>query len=266
MDNKPRKKRIYKLKVKCIYAGCDKEFNCQAKLLIHANTHTGCKPFECDICGKSYFSNGALTAHKIIHTGVKKYNCEKCGKFFIRKLNRDRHKCLNNLKYECQYCTAQYKKPGNLVRHLEFHHSDRRKINVSGECGIICENENILDKHLKNEHNKIRYYCNFCDRKYLFQNSLLAHMQSSHDKYDDNKDKDKDYIKKECNNKDKDSNKDEDIDEDCNDKKDFKKDDNNDEEDFKKNISNKEDDHDDKNSCNSKDHDNYIDEKEDLLK
>lgn len=48
----------------------------------HNDIHTGKKPHQCDICGRTFRERGTLKEHYRIHTGAMPFTCEFCGKAF----------------------------------------------------------------------------------------------------------------------------------------------------------------------------------------
>ncbi|KAM6502079.1 transcription factor iiia [Amanita muscaria] len=115
-----------KKRYKCTFSDCDKAYTKPSRLAEHERTHTGERPFTCDICKKSYFRETHLQAHARTHLpqSARPLACSQPN------------------------CDKRFWTPQHLRVHLEWHNGVKLFACTEGDCHEAFAKQNQLRAHI----------------------------------------------------------------------------------------------------------------------
>ncbi|KZT10085.1 uncharacterized protein LAESUDRAFT_722235 [Laetiporus sulphureus 93-53] len=135
----------------------DHGFASKQKILRHLQSHTGHRPFQCEICRQNFSEAATLAQHMRRHTQEKPYVCDYpgCGKAFaitgaltIHKRTHNGHK-----PFKCTYCDRAFAESSNLSKHLRTHTGARPYSCAEPGCNKSFARPDQLGRH-QNVHRK----------------------------------------------------------------------------------------------------------------
>ncbi|TRY63089.1 hypothetical protein TCAL_06268 [Tigriopus californicus] len=121
--------------------------------------------YQCDYCGKNYFSKNSFDAHIKQHQGIERFKCTQCdygtnykGVLLDHQKMHLREQGLTNadselvLFHQCDQCGKQYSNIQGLRDHIKRVHQGIKPSFPCKDCGRTFTNKASLYNHKKREH------------------------------------------------------------------------------------------------------------------
>ena len=160
---------------------CLKNFSTKGNLKNHINTiHNNYYPFKCPYsnCSHSYSNKSRLEVHIRTHTGIKPFQCNLCNKFFNEKGNLKTHINFHkNIRtFQCKICNKKYKTNGHLKDHIQIQHLKIKKFKCE-KCGCLFGRKSSLNSHMKIYTGNKMYVCEIkgCGKKFYEKGNMKMH-------------------------------------------------------------------------------------------
>jgi len=165
---------------------CQKcSYSCVSKLALRRhdqNVHSGLKPHQCTLCGKSFLYTNMLEDHMNMHNNVKAYKCLRagCGKGYSNRNSLFKHKQWHEEedagknppvdieKLNCSLCGKSYWSQRSFKVHIKYHKLEQIQ-------NLILEGKDVaaLVKDFS-------FHCNLCPQVFLSKFEMRQHKKNHH--------------------------------------------------------------------------------------
>ncbi|ORX35293.1 hypothetical protein BD324DRAFT_652428 [Kockovaella imperatae] len=137
----------------CEWDGCNRMFRSRQKVLRHLQSHTGHRPFQCELCGQAFGEAAPLAAHMRRHAKERPFKCEYpgCDKTFAISSSLTIHMRTHNGEkpFICPHCHKGFVEASNLTKHIRTHTGERPFACAFPHCNKRFSRPDQLKRHMK---------------------------------------------------------------------------------------------------------------------
>ncbi|XP_056149002.1 growth factor independent 1A transcription repressor a [Lampris incognitus] len=160
---------------------CRKVFSTPHGLEVHVRrSHSGTRPFECDVCGKTFGHAVSLEQHRAVHSQERSFSCKICGKSFKRSSTLSTHLLIHSdtRPYPCQYCGKRFHQKSDMKKHTFIHTGEKpHKCQV---CGKAFSQSSNLITHSRKHTGFKPFGCELCAKGFQRKVDLRRHKETQH--------------------------------------------------------------------------------------
>ena len=144
--------------------------------------------YPCNLCLLKFEGKTAYRTHLFSHKIEDKgefFMCTDCSHLTSKKEDLIKH--LENihfkLEYRCNHCQVTFGRLDSFRVHLVSKHEDKKDdLHKCDRCHYSTRRKDAMIRHIKQTHERVRLYCEFCDYKSVDIRCLKGHVEKMHPK------------------------------------------------------------------------------------